>query len=277
MESAHGAHRIGIMVNTSPEPPRASAFDEAWRKRSGQADSGSTARGRGTVGLPMVSDPVAAAVAGTGKHCWEIVKETPGLCGTCEDCYAYYAERDCWVLWALREAGRKPCCQKISDCGTCPVLLERLRPQVGEAIQIRAKAPARAPIYVGRTKKVCQYLELVGTAPAVDGELAQDLAKTLQTRAGVVRCRLRGVHLDYDYVSDVCVSAHPEECVFLEYAQPQVQVTPHADPLPAGSGKQPMEKQPPGERSSDTKYPPDTAGATAHATKAPLRSIIFDH
>jgi hypothetical protein len=219
-------------------------------------------RGRGALRLPMASDPVASAIAGTGKHCWEIVKEVKSLCGTCEDCYAYYAERDCWVLWALREPGHKPCCQKVPDCGSCPVLLERLRPQPGEAIQIRAKAPARAPVFVGRTKKVCEYLELVG-APLADDDLAQALVKALQTRGGAVRCRLRGVHLDYDYVGDVCVSAHPEDCVFLEDAQPQVRVTPAAEVGRLASDKQPLEKRPPGERQPGSKYPPDGPGAYA--------------
>ena len=186
-------------------------------------------RGRGALRLPMASDPVAAAIAGTGKHCWEIVKETPGLCGTCEECYAYYARRDCWVLWALREPGHKPCCQKVPDCGACPILLERLAPQPGQAIQIRARAPSRAPVYVGKSKKVCQYLEVAGASPSPDGDLEQSMARALQSRGGVVRCRLRGVHLDYDYVSDVCVSAHPEECVFLEDAQPQVRLSPQTE------------------------------------------------
>src|SRR5438309_839645 len=121
--------------------------DESRATRSGGQSGHGPGRPRGTTRLPMAGDPVAAAVAGTGKHCWEIITETPGLCGTCEECYAYYAQRDCWVLWALREPGHKPCCQKVPDCGACPVLLERLRPQAGEAIQIRARAPSRTAVF----------------------------------------------------------------------------------------------------------------------------------
>jgi hypothetical protein len=208
----------------------------------------------------MANDVSASGQADAGKHCWEIVKEAPGLCGTCEECYAYYAQRDCWVLWALREPGHKPCCQKIADCGSCAILRTRLKPRPGETIQIRAKAPSRTPLFVGRTKKVCQYLELVGTLSAAEGDPVKDLVKALQTRAGDVRCRLRGVHLDYDYVSDVCVSAHPEECVFLEDAQPQVRLAPAMEVQALGS-KQPLEKRPPGERQIETKFPPDASGA----------------
>jgi len=230
--------------------------------------------GRVAMRLPIrpvlgVGDRVGGALTSPGPHCWEIVKSSGQLCGTCEECYAYHVQRDCWVLWALREPGYKPCCQKVPDCGSCPVLIERLKPRPGQAIQIHARAPSRAPAYVGRTKKVCQYLDVVGVA-ADEAENVGDegMIRALQARSGVMRCRLRGVHLDYDYMTDVCVSAHPEECVFLDDAQPEVRVTPPGEVETPPLAQQALEKQAPStktgvakqaleKQASSTKYPLD--------------------
>ena len=203
-----------------------------------------------------VGNRVGGALTSPGPHCWEIVKSSGQLCGTCEECYAYYVQRDCWVLWALREPGYKPCCQKVPDCGSCPVLNERLKPRPGQAIQIQARTPSRAPAYVGRTKKVCQYLEVVGVAAdAADSGGDEGMIRALQARSGVMRCRLRGVRLDHDYMTDVCVSAHPEECVFLDDAQPEVRVTTASEVKTSPPAKQALEKQAP-----STKYPLDSPG-----------------
>ncbi|MGH2387273.1 MAG: hypothetical protein ACRDIE_03650, partial [Chloroflexota bacterium] len=61
------------------------------------------------------------------------------------------------------------------------------------------------------------------------------VTRAMQMRSADFRCRLRGVHLDMGYVSDVCVSRHVEECVFLEESRPEV----HMRTLPMA--KQPFE------------------------------------
>lgn len=168
-------------------------------------------------------DPMTEPVVPAGRHCWELVKELPGLRSHCDECYALYVQQDCWTLWALRDADRKPCCQKRADCSTCPVLLARLTPQDGATIQIQPRMPVRTPLALGRNKKICRYFELQ-TATGHLTDQPDEIVRGLQSRSGVMRCRLRGVHLDYDYVSDICISQHPEECVFLEDAQPDIRV-----------------------------------------------------
>lgn len=176
------------------------------------------------------------------RHCWEIVRQIPGLQFNCEECYAYFVMQDCWTLWALRRPGFKPCCQKKGDCADCAILVERLRPQNDERIEIDRRRPTRpAPAAV---KRICNYLQLFDSGTLVEGEIRGSLvAKALQMRSADFRCRLRGVHLDMGYVNDVCVSRHVEECVFLDEARPQVQVR----PLPMLKGlppPRPAEKQP---------------------------------
>src|SRR5947209_11240394 len=85
---------------------------------------------------PLNMLPVAGR-SGATHHCWEIIQsdENP-LHGTCEECYAYFVQRDCWTLWALRDAGHKPCCQKRDDCAKCPVLLLQVAPKANETVQV---------------------------------------------------------------------------------------------------------------------------------------------
>lgn len=166
------------------------------------------------------------------RHCWEIVRDVPGLHFNCEECYAYFVQQDCWTLWALRRPGFKPCCQKQADCATCAVLVERMRPKANETLQIERRRPFRpAP---ASAKRVCGYLQLYVNGENVEGEQRNaQVSRAMQMRNADFRCRLRGVHLDMGYVNDVCVSRHVEECVFLDEERPEVQVRPtqpHNDP-----------------------------------------------
>ncbi len=178
------------------------------------------------------------------RHCWEIVRQIPGLYYNCEECYAYFVQQDCWTLWALRRPGFKPCCQKKDDCAACVVLTERMRPQSSEHVEIDHTRPVRpAP---ASTKRICTYLQLYNAGEVVEGEARNSaVPRALQMRSADFRCRLRGVHLDMGYVADVCVSRHIEDCVFLEEARPEV----HVRPLPmykgsadGGAGKRGAEK-----------------------------------
>lgn len=183
------------------------------REDEGTPAESATAEGRGQ---PARTPP-------RSRHCWEIVRQIPGLHYNCEECYAYFVQQDCWTLWALRRPGFKPCCQKKGDCTECAVLVERMRPQANEQLQIERRRPMR-PGPAG-AKRICNYLQLYNGGELVEGEQRQtQVARAMQMRNADFRCRLRGVHLDMGYVTDVCVSRHVEDCVFLDEDRPEVQV-----------------------------------------------------
>ena len=188
--------------------------------------------------LPVVTRNGIAHNAVT-RHCWEVVQSPDNdLQGRCEECYAYFVQRDCWSLWALREAGHKPCCQKLEDCTRCPVLLRQVAAQPDETVHVRAHMPLKpAPLPGGRSKQVCRYLDVMDIP--VSPESAQYLSavsRAVQARNATFRCRLRGVHLDVGYVGDMCVSRHVQDCVFLEEAQPHMDMQ---GPVPCGVEKAP--------------------------------------
>lgn len=159
------------------------------------------------------------------RHCWEIVRQIPGLHYNCEECYAYFVQQDCWTLWALRQPGHKPCCQKKGDCTECVVLTEHMRPTEEERLEIAGRRPFRPT--PATAKRICSYLQLYQAGEIVEGDGRNTaVARALQMRNADFRCRLRGVHLDMGYVNDVCVSRHVEECVFLDETRPEVRVRP---------------------------------------------------
>jgi hypothetical protein len=176
--------------------------------------------------------PISTPARGSGergslrpRHCWEIVRQIPGLHFNCEECYAYFVQQDCWTLWALRRPGFKPCCQKKGDCAECVILAERMRPREDEQLEIQRRRPLR-PIPTS-AKRICSYLQLYTGGEVIEGEgRSTAVARALQMRNADFRCRLRGVHLDMGYVNDVCVSRHVEECVFLDETRPEVRVRP---------------------------------------------------
>jgi hypothetical protein len=172
--------------------------------------------------------------AGTAHHCWEVIQSPDNdLHGNCEECYAYFVQRDCWTMWALRDAGHKPCCQKLDDCARCPVLLHQVAPTPQETVQVRAQTPSKPPMMPsGRTKQVCQYLDVIDVPVSSESEhYLSAVSRAVQARNSTFRCRLRGVHLDVGYVGDMCVSRHVQDCVFLEEAHPEltVQAPSHMD------------------------------------------------
>ncbi|HVC82261.1 MAG TPA: hypothetical protein VNL35_17360 [Chloroflexota bacterium] len=197
------------------------------------------------------SDILGGAPGGPGdrpalrpRHCWEIVRQVPGLHFNCEECYAYFVQQDCWTLWALRRPGFKPCCQKVGDCTECVVLTERMRPRPNERLEIDRARPVRpAP---ASSKRICTYLQLYSSGEVVEGEGRNAaVTRAMQMRSADFRCRLRGVHLDMGYVGDVCVSRHVEDCVFLEETRPEVHVRelPMVKlPIEQAGGKRPAEK-----------------------------------
>jgi hypothetical protein len=165
--------------------------------------------------------------SGATRHCWEIIQSPDNdLHGTCEECYAYFVQRDCWTLWALREAGHKPCCQKQDDCAKCPVLLQQVAPTPQETVQVRVQMPVKpAAMPTGRQKRVCRYLDVIDIPVSPESkQYLSAVSRAVQARNSTFRCRLRGVHLDVGYVGDMCVSRHVDDCVFLEEAHPQMAV-----------------------------------------------------
>lgn len=164
---------------------------------------------------------------GVAHHCWEIIQSPDNdLHGACDECYAYFVQRDCWTLWALREAGHKPCCQKQEDCAKCPVLLKQVAPKPEEAAQVRPRLPIKpAAMTSGRAKQVCRYLDVVDVPVSPNSaHYLSAISRAVQARNATFRCRLRGVHLDVGYVGDMCVSRHVQDCVFLEEAQPHLDI-----------------------------------------------------
>ena len=180
------------------------------------------ARGRALTTLPVVGR------SGVTRHCWEVIQAPDNeLHGKCEECYAHFVQQDCWTLWALRPAGHKPCCQKRDDCATCPVLLTQVAPRKDETVQVRARPPARPPALVrpGSAKQVCHYLDAEDIpVPPGSERYISAVSRAVQTRSSSFRCRLRGVHLDVGYVTDMCVSRHVQDCVFLDEPHPEVTV-----------------------------------------------------
>lgn len=212
------------------------AIDNSADDERQDSDSGLTeqplhrlAPGRdGRKAMPLNVLPVVGR-SGATRHCWEIIQSPDNdLHGTCEECYAYFVQRDCWTLWALRDAGRKPCCQKEDDCAKCPVLLLQVAPTPQETVQVRAQMPikpAATPTTSGRQKQVCRYLDVIDVpVPPDSKQYLSAVSRAVHARNTAFRCRLRGVHLDVGYVGDMCVSRHVEDCVFLEEAHPQMSV-----------------------------------------------------
>lgn len=177
--------------------------------------------------VPLTVLPVVGRT-GTTRHCWEIIQSPDNdLHGHCEECYAHFVQRDCWTLWALRDAGHKPCCQKQDDCARCPVLLQQVEPKPQETVHVRAQMPVKPPPLPSntRTKQVCRYLDVVDVPVSPDSDkYLSAVSRAVQARNSTFRCRLRGVHLDVGYVGDMCVSRHVQECVFLEEAHPEMAV-----------------------------------------------------
>lgn len=196
------------------------------------------------------------------RHCWEIVRQLPGLHFNCEECYAYFVQQDCWSLWALRRPGFKPCCQKKGDCAECAILIERMRPQADQQLEIARRKAAR-PV-PATAKRICSYLQLYSSGELVEGDSrSAQIARALQMRNADFRCRLRGVHLDMGYVNDVCVSRQVDECVFLDEDRPEV----HLRPLPmlksAPSGEKPAQEK--GVSAPDVSDP--SASSTPHQSR----------
>jgi hypothetical protein len=214
----------------------------------------------GRSGMPSSSPrqplPVLPVVGrgGPAQHCWEIVQSPDNdLQGNCEECYAYFVQRDCWTMWALRDAGHKPCCQKLDDCARCPVLLHQVAPTPQETVEVRAQTPAKPPVmHSGRTKQVCRYLDVIDVpVPPESEHYLSAVSRAVQARSSTFRCRLRGVHLDVGYVGDMCVSRHVQDCVFLEEAHPELTVQ-------APSQPEETEKMPP--LDDETDVPTESVG-----------------
>lgn len=176
--------------------------------------------------VPLTVLPVVGRTGST-RHCWEIIQSPDNdLHGHCEECYANFVQRDCWTLWALREAGHKPCCQKLPDCTKCPVLLQQVAPKRDETVRVRVQKPIKPPPpRSANTKQVCRYLDVVDVPVSPDSEqYISAVSRAVAARSSTFRCRLRGVHLDVNYVNDMCVSRHVQDCVFLDEQHPEVTV-----------------------------------------------------
>jgi hypothetical protein len=222
--------------------------------------------------------PIRDRPLGRPRHCWEIVRQIPGLHFNCEECYAYFVQQDCWTLWALRRPGFKPCCQKKDDCTECVVLTERMRPVVPEQIEIERSKPFRPA--ATSAKRVCSYLQLFQGSEEVEGDNRNALvARALQIRNADLRCRLRGVHLDMSYVNDVCVSRNIDECVFLDEERPTVRI--RALPMLNQSGpsnaKRTIEKGAAAPAETDASKSPISPPAAADASKSPISQSSPDH
>jgi hypothetical protein len=66
-------------------------------------------------------------------------------------------------------------------------------------------------------RNVCPHFYISGARGAIPIQAPHLLKALVRQEANVPRCQVRGgVHLDQGYVSDVCVSARFNQCVFYE-------------------------------------------------------------
>jgi len=140
-------------------------------------------------------------------YCWDITKCDAA---TKQDCYAYISGRNCWDIWALRSPDRKFCCMKVPDCRHCPVIAAKFKDVLYVHLQTSPLAQPAA-----RRSAVCSYLSIDESAQGLAGKFTT-LAELLKQDRDVFRCRRRGVHLEANYVSDICASGAHIHCVFLE-------------------------------------------------------------
>ena len=85
------------------------------------------------------------------------------------------------------------------------------------SVQLAALAP-RIPIgFPNLRRNVCPHFYMTGPRGPIPVQTPHLLKAYMRQDATIARCQVRGgVHLDGGYVSDVCLSARFNQCVFYE-------------------------------------------------------------
>jgi hypothetical protein len=99
--------------------------------------------------------------------------------------------------------------------------IARVAPRLPRAavasVQLAALAP-RLPIgFPNLRRNVCPHFYMTGPRGPIPVQTPHLLKAYMRQDATIARCQVRGgVHLDGGYVSDVCLSARFNQCVFYE-------------------------------------------------------------
>lgn len=166
---------------------------------------------------PVLAEP-KRDIAWTEKrvHCWDIQGcDTK----TREDCYAFFAGRNCWDIWALRPPERKYCCLRRPDCTTCPIVQAKFSGRTLPVyLPVKRVSVPRARAVPEYRPITCRYFYVEGLKSIpTDAKAVKMLVRSLsRDERDVFRCRMRHVHLEWSYVADLCATKHHSQCVFLE-------------------------------------------------------------
>ena len=96
-------------------------------------------------------------------------------------------------------------------------VIPRLSRSAAAAAQLAALGP-RLPIgFPNLRRNVCPHFYMTGPRGPIPVQTPHLLKAYMRQDATIARCQVRGgVHLDAGYVSDVCLSARFNQCVFYE-------------------------------------------------------------
>jgi hypothetical protein len=93
-------------------------------------------------------------------------------------------------------------------------------PVAGGTVVSTATAPLARRLAFGLPnyrRNVCPHFYMTGSHGAISAHAPHVLKTLARQDSNVSRCQLRGgVHLEQGYVSDVCLSARFNQCVFYE-------------------------------------------------------------
>ena len=85
------------------------------------------------------------------------------------------------------------------------------------ATQLLALRPGSMLGMMGLRRNVCPHFYVTGPRGPIPVQTPHLLKAYMRQEATIARCKVRGgVHLDSGYVTDVCLSARFNQCVFYE-------------------------------------------------------------
>ncbi len=145
-------------------------------------------------------------------QCWTIENCDPAVRAKC---HAYIVRVNCWDFWVLKGAKHKGCCQKLDDCRQCSVVRRKFADCLPVFVRPAQQTPNPASPASVAAPVICTHLHVIG-GPLPEGRaLRQMLHEQAQDDHDNFRCRRRGVHLDPNYVGDICATRCSRDCVFL--------------------------------------------------------------
>ena len=116
---------------------------------------------------------------------------------------------------ASRDRGRAPA--PPPPRGPIARVAPRLPRTSAASIQLAALAPRFQIGFPNLRRNVCPHFYMTGPRGPIPVQTPHLLKAYMRQDATIARCQVRGgVHLDGGYVSDVCLSARFNQCVFYE-------------------------------------------------------------